>query len=214
MRSTQQDLTTKARIRDAAIVVFGEQGFTAGVRAIATAAGVSPGLVIHHFGSKDGLREVCDDFVLDEIRRAKTDFLQTPSVDRMFTELAAVEKYAPLVGYLVRSFQASGRVAAQLFDHMVADTAAYLEAGVAAGTVKPSRDPQARARMSALWGLGAMLLYLQIHEGEDFATVLGRYTAEVSFPALELYTQGILTDSSLFDGLVAARDNNSDKESA
>ena len=134
VRSTQQDLTTTARIRDAAIVVFGEQGFTAGVRAIATAAGVSPGLVIHHFGSKDGLREACDDYVLDEIRRAKTDFLRTPSVDRMFTELAAVEKYAPLVGYLVRSFQASGRVAAQLFDHMVADTAAYLEAGVAAGT--------------------------------------------------------------------------------
>jgi TetR/AcrR family transcriptional regulator, regulator of cefoperazone and chloramphenicol sensitivity len=31
---------------------------------IAAAAGVSPGLVIHHFGSKDGLREAVDAHVL------------------------------------------------------------------------------------------------------------------------------------------------------
>ncbi|MTL11753.1 TetR family transcriptional regulator, partial [Nocardia seriolae] len=51
MRSTD-DLTTRARIRDAAITVFGEQGFGVGVRAIAAAAGVSPGLVNHHFGDR------------------------------------------------------------------------------------------------------------------------------------------------------------------
>ncbi|WP_280443543.1 helix-turn-helix domain-containing protein, partial [Nocardia brasiliensis] len=41
-------------MRDAAIEGFGDQGFQVGVRAIAKAAGVSPGLVNHHFGSKDG----------------------------------------------------------------------------------------------------------------------------------------------------------------
>ncbi|WP_433714057.1 TetR/AcrR family transcriptional regulator [Nocardia sp. CA-084685] len=48
------DLTTAAWIRDAAIEVFGEHGFQFVVRVIATAARVSPGLVNHHFGSKDG----------------------------------------------------------------------------------------------------------------------------------------------------------------
>ena len=55
------DLTARARIRDSAIVYFGRHGFqSATVRAIAADAGVSPALVIHHFGSKDGLREACD----------------------------------------------------------------------------------------------------------------------------------------------------------
>ncbi len=54
-----EDLTTRAKIRDAAIVRFGKFGFgRTTIRAIAEAARVSPALVIHHFGSKDGLREV------------------------------------------------------------------------------------------------------------------------------------------------------------
>ena len=68
MRTASEDLTTRARIRDTAIGVFGSQGFTAGVRSIATAAGVSPGLLNHHFGSKDGLRTACDEHVLRVIR--------------------------------------------------------------------------------------------------------------------------------------------------
>jgi len=57
MRSVD-DLTAAARIRDAAIERFGEQGFSVGLRPIAEAAGVSAALVIHHFGSKDGLRRL------------------------------------------------------------------------------------------------------------------------------------------------------------
>ena len=38
-----------------------------------------------------------------------------------------------------------------------------LEDGVRAGTVKPSRDPKARAFYLALAGGGAFLLYLQLH---------------------------------------------------
>lgn len=60
------DLTATARIRNAAIELFARDGFQkTNVRAIAAAAGVSPALVIHHFGSKDGLRAVCDEYVLE-----------------------------------------------------------------------------------------------------------------------------------------------------
>jgi AcrR family transcriptional regulator len=67
MRSTgSDDLTTRARIRDAAIVLFGRDGFPAtSVRAIATAAAVSPALVLHHFGSKDELRAACDTYIVE-----------------------------------------------------------------------------------------------------------------------------------------------------
>ena len=57
------DLTARATIRNAALRLFGERGPDAvTVREIATQAGVSPALVLHHFGSKDGLRAEVDAF--------------------------------------------------------------------------------------------------------------------------------------------------------
>jgi AcrR family transcriptional regulator len=67
MRSAS-DLTARARIRGAALARFGTDGIAGtSVRAVAADAGVSP-LVVHHFGSKEGLRQACDDYVLDSIR--------------------------------------------------------------------------------------------------------------------------------------------------
>ncbi len=48
--------------------MFGTEGFAASVRAVATRAEVSRGLLNHHFGSKDGLRAACDEHVLRVIR--------------------------------------------------------------------------------------------------------------------------------------------------
>ena len=60
MRSAP-DASTRDRIRDAAIAAFAERGFdAASLRDIAQRAGVSAALIVHHFGSKDGLREECD----------------------------------------------------------------------------------------------------------------------------------------------------------
>ena len=78
MRSASDDRTAIARIRDAAIQQWGEQGFNVGLRSIAEAAGVSAALVIHHFGSKDGLRKECDDYIAEEIRTGKSASLHRP----------------------------------------------------------------------------------------------------------------------------------------
>ena len=202
MRSAAADLTTRARIRDAAIGVFGEQGFTTGVRAVATAAGVSPGLVNHHFGSKDGLREACDAHVLDVIRSDKADFLRSPSAAAMIAQLAEIEHYAPLIAYIIRSFHSGSDLGRALFEHMVANTTESLAAGVAAGTLRPSRDPVARARYVTLQGIGSLLLYFQLTESTDLGAALRDYSDMTTLPALELYTEGMLTDSSLLDGYV------------
>src|ERR1700757_5201146 len=106
MRSA--DLTAAARIRDAAIEQFGEHGFGVGLRAIAEAAGVSAALVIHHFGSKEGLRKACDDFVVEEIRSSKSETIQSTDPATWFAALAEIEEFAPLTAYLVRSMQAGG----------------------------------------------------------------------------------------------------------
>ena len=51
-KRSAEDLTARARIRDAALALFAERGTDgATIRDIAKAAGVSGGLVRHHFGS-------------------------------------------------------------------------------------------------------------------------------------------------------------------
>lgn len=202
MRSA--DLTAVARIRDAAIAQFGEHGFGVGLRSIAEAAGVSAALVIHHFGSKDGLRTACDEYVAEEIRTGKSEAMQSNDPATWLGQIAEVESYAPLMAYLVRSMQAGGELANMLWQRMIDNVEAYLEEGVQAGTVKPSRDPHARARYLGISGGGGFLLYLQMHPTPtDLRTVLRDYTNEMVLPALELYSEGLLTDRRMYDAFLA-----------
>nr|WP_169811296.1 TetR family transcriptional regulator [Nocardia anaemiae] len=206
MDLSSPDLSTAARIRDAAIEVFGEHGFQVGVRTIAAAAGVSPGLVNHHFGSKDGLRAACDERVLQLIRDQKTKAITAPSVAKgMLTALAEIEEYGPLVAYMVRSLQAGGPMAQSLLEHMTADAEVYIQQGVDAGVIKPSRDPAARARYLMMLNVGATVLYMQMRQqsGEklDYRKAIRELTEELTPPALEFYTQGLLTDPTILDTL-------------
>lgn len=202
MRSV--DLTAAARIRDAAIEQFGQHGFDVGLRAIAEAAGVSAALVIHHFGSKEGLRRACDDYVAEEIRSEKSTAMQSNDPATWLGQLAQVESYAPLMAYLVRSMQSGGELAMTLWQKMIHNTKGYLEEGVRAGTIKPSRDPQARAKYLAITGGGGFLLYLQMHETPtDLRAVLRDYARDMVLPALEVYTEGLLADRSMYEAFLA-----------
>ncbi len=73
----------------------GQHGFTVGLRTIAEAAGVSAGLVIHHFGSKDGLRAACDDYIAGGvIREVKSESMQTADPTVWLAQMAEIESYA------------------------------------------------------------------------------------------------------------------------
>ncbi|HEY7051299.1 MAG TPA: TetR family transcriptional regulator [Mycobacterium sp.] len=206
MRSA--DLTAMARIREAAIEQFGEHGFNVGLRTIAEAAGVSAALVIHHFGSKDGLRKACDDYIAEEIRDVKTASLTT-SADPAgwFAQLSTIESFAPMMAYLARSMQSGSDLAKALWRRMADNAEEYLEQGVAAGTLKPSRDPKARAKYLALTGGGGFFLYLQMHDNPtDMAAVLHDYAEEMVLPALEVFSNGLMSDHTMYDAFVAQQE--------
>ena len=203
MRSVD-DLTAAARIRDAAIEQFGEHGFGVGLRAIAETAGVSAALVIHHFGSKDGLRKACDDYVAEEIRSDKSEAMRSANPGTWFAQLAEIESYAPMMAYLVRSMQSGGELAKTLVRRMIDNAEGYLDEGVRAGTLKPSRDPHARARYLAITGAGGFLMYLQMHNTPtDLRAVLRDYAHDTVLPALELYTDGLMADRTMYDAFLA-----------
>jgi AcrR family transcriptional regulator len=208
------DLTTRARIRDAAIGVFGDQGFATGVRVVAAAAGVSVGLVNHHFGSKDGLRVACDEWVLEFIWAEKAKAFTDPPEAGLLAAIAEVEVYGPVVAYIMRSFQAGGPLADTLLERMIDDTERLLAMRVQSGLARPSRDPRARARYITMSQVGMMNLYFQLRlqrEGKiDYRKAIRDLTHETMFPILEIYTEGLLTDPSLLEALAASLETTTD----
>ena len=65
------DLTSRARIRNAGLHQFATSGFAGTpMRAIAAEAGVTIGLISHHFGSKEGLREAVESWIVEQFANA------------------------------------------------------------------------------------------------------------------------------------------------
>lgn len=150
-----EDLTARARIRNAALRHFADCGFDrATIRDIARAAGVSPGLVRHHFGSKDELRKACDAYALDAlhayVERAMTDEgLNDP---KLIAE--ARDPLHPYQQYLARALIDGSEAAVQIFDEMVAMTEQILRQIDTQRPDPPAADLRARAAVTLAMALG------------------------------------------------------------
>jgi AcrR family transcriptional regulator len=168
---------------------------------------VSAALVIHHFGSKEKLREACDAYVIETVRAAKSESMQNASPSAWFAQIAEIESFAPMTAYLMRALQTGGGLAKSLWQSMIDNAEGYLEEGVRAGTLKPSHDPKARARFLALTSGGALLTYIQLHPNPtDFRQVLHDYAEDMLLPSLELYTEGLMADSTMYEAFLAQRE--------
>ncbi|MDX8141487.1 TetR family transcriptional regulator [Lentzea sp. NBC_00516] len=186
MRSAS-DLTARARIRDAALARFGTDGIAGtSVRAVAADAGVSPALVVHHFGSKEGLRQACDDYVLDSIRSGGE-----ASVEALDEILQAA---TPVRRYLARALLDDTPAAGALFAEIVERTEAWLATGEEEGWVRASADARARAVTYVSWLLAPLVL------GDQVGRLLGGDPAETATAVrgaragLEMLTHGLFAD--------------------
>ncbi|MFD0662541.1 TetR/AcrR family transcriptional regulator [Thermocatellispora tengchongensis] len=142
-----EDLTARARIRDAALQHFGRFGYErATLRGIAETAGVSPGLVRHHFGSKQGLREACDEYLIKVMHQANEQIRTGLDVGALRPVLATRAAVAPYQAYIARAL-AEGSATA-LFDELVRATVPWvLEADK--GRSDPPRPTPRSARPSS-----------------------------------------------------------------
>ena len=95
----QDDLSSPARLRLAALELYAERGVEmASVREIAQRAGVAPGLVRHHFGSKAGLTRAVDD---DVLRLIAATLDEVPLVGTPQVVSAARDALAEVAGHVV-----------------------------------------------------------------------------------------------------------------
>jgi AcrR family transcriptional regulator len=209
MRSIDpDDATTRARIRDTAIDLFGRDGFReTTVRAIAAEAGVSAALIIHHFGSKDALRDACTAYILGEVTAQGEQIgsggpATTTALQNWFAD---VEAHRPWLVYFGRLLTDGTEIGDRLFDDLVAYTERMFADGVADGSIRESVDPRMRAIVLTAYGLSTLIFERQIGRaiGQDGLT--SETAARMAVPALELFTTGIYTSDALLKAATDAR---------
>lgn len=205
----------KVLLRDTALTLFAERGVDAvSVRDVAAAAGVSPGLVVHHFGTKDALRQAVDDHVtglietmleaagaeLDlepgeqrDLRPDRTAGAEAASglaagIAGLFTEYLPPD--SPVPAY-VRRLLMSGESGRVLFRRWFDMTVEMFRVWTASGLLRETSDPEALAAFLLLNDLAVFLLRDQVTEvlGLDpLGEGIGRWTRVV----MEAYTRGVL----------------------
>jgi AcrR family transcriptional regulator len=198
------DLTARARIRDAAIECFASEGFGASFRTIAAHAGVSPGLITHHFGSKGALRDECDAEVLRRYRELKSEAVDHASA-YLLKHLSDPGGSPTVLIYLVRAVHAGGPAARNVLDRLMDDARALMRQGVENGLIRASRDEEARLRYLTYQTMGALLVQFLTAEPTspaEFVASMRERDRELILPILELGTEGYLADRSMLDDYV------------
>ena len=153
-----EDLTARARIRDAAIRLFAERGIDGTtIRDIAQAAGVSPGLLRHHFGSKEALREACDHYVVDRIVKIKEEIL----LEGKIASPGFLPSVHPAIllsyKYVTRALLDGSPRAAAMFDDMVILTEEWIRKN------SPEVTEDYRAYAAVLVGMQSGILAMHDH---------------------------------------------------
>lgn len=191
-----EDLTARARIRDAALVQFAEHGAKGPtMKGVADAAGVSTGLVQHHFGTKEELRKACDEAVVELFRRQLSKSAAEGKLGDPGGMAALMETSPPVARYLARAMADGTPAAAAIVDELMDGAEEFLT-----GTWPdrfPAGSPQARnaaAVMATMHG-GTIVLHGHLArrtgtnplDGTD-PTLIGRamfdvYTAMGEFAA-------------------------------
>ena len=184
------DLTARARIRQAALAQFSEHGFErATIRGIAAAAGVSPGLVRHHFGSKQELREAVDEHILTEIRRLSDLVMAGSRHGDDARATVSREAVRPFQEYLARALAEGSTTLAALFDEMVATTEGFLEL---AGDDGHFVDRRTRAAVVTAMSLGVPLLHEQLSRVLGVDTFSPAGDRQVALALLDLHGHALL----------------------
>jgi AcrR family transcriptional regulator len=185
-----EDLTARARIRDAALRLFAERGVeVATIRDIAAEAGVSGGLVRHHFGSKDDLRAACDRYALDQIMQIKEQAVRDGRLADAGFLSAAHPAILLTYRYFARSLVDGSPSAAAMFDAMIELTEAWL----AQNHPGEMTDPRGYAAIFVAMETGLLAMHAQLSRalGADIFSAAGHL--RMSAAKLDFYSHPLLS---------------------
>ena len=187
-----EDLTARARIREAALTHFAEEGYErATIRCIAQTAAVSPGLLRHHFGSKEQLRQACDDYVFEVLHRINAQLLHDPG------DAAGARRTSERFRrYIARALTDGSVTAAPIFDEMVTLTEQWLARADQARPDPPAVDRRIRAALITAMAVGIPLLHEHLSRaiGTDMFAPEGDRL--VTLGLLDIYSHKLLNEQT------------------
>jgi AcrR family transcriptional regulator len=185
-----EDLTARARIREAALEHFARDGYDrATIRAIAKTAGVSPGLLRHHYGSKEALREACDRYVFEMLHRVNAELLADPSVTAQTQQTSK-----PFGRYVARSLADGSPTVGPIFDELVTMTEAWLARADDSRTDTPTVDRRVRAALVTAMKIGIPLLHEHVSRalGTDMFGPEGDRL--IALASLDIYSHALIVE--------------------
>ena len=189
-----EDLTAYARIRNAALELFATRG-SAGttIRDVARAAGVSPGLVQHHFGTKAGLRKAVDEFVLADALATITDLpddLDERSVEFASRMGAVVRDRPEAVLYLARAASEGSELGLEAFKEIVEFGVPQFRAMEQRGQLSSDLDLEWAVIQLLVFQLSTVMFEPAISHalGQSLLSEAGR--RRVNAAAMRLFTRG------------------------
>jgi AcrR family transcriptional regulator len=208
MRSASDDRTTRALIRDQALRLFADLGpDRVSLRRIAGEIGVSHGLVVHHFGSKEGLRAVVDAYVVDLFddllaelagapgERAGDPFAPQASESLVTALLERLPQDSPVPGYLKRLFLDGSEPGRALFQRLFVLTRGALEVMVQNGYADRGEDPDVRAAFLLVNDLAMLLLRDQVRAATGIDPLSADGARRWGREGMEIYSHGLRRDA-------------------
>jgi AcrR family transcriptional regulator len=186
---TAEERSSIERIRAAALTTFATHG-TSGtsLRAVATAAGVSVGLVQHHFGTKAGLIQAVDDHALGVVIAAIAEPIPAPPADSI-AEMGnrvtrMIAEHPDIVDYVGRALIDGSPLGTTIFDTLAAFGIARWQQRDERAETRQDIDITWAALNSLVLALGSLILrsHLERHLPEPLATPdqLERWQASVN----------------------------------
>ena len=158
-----EESSTTERIRNAALKSFATYGTSAtSLRTVAAAAGVSVGLVQHHFANKAGLIKAVDDHVLGLVIAAIAPPLAEPPADSI-AEMGSrvtrmVAEQPDIVDYLGRALIDGSPLGTTIFDTLTAFGIARWTKRDERGETRPDVDLTWAALNALVLPLGTLIL--------------------------------------------------------
>jgi AcrR family transcriptional regulator len=160
---TAEDPSSIERIRIAALRTFGTYGTSStSLRTVAEAAGVSVGLVQHHFVNKAGLIKAVDDHVMSVVVETIAEPIPPPPADSV-AEMGSrvtriVAEHPDIADYVGRALIDGSPLGTSIFDTLTAFGIARWNQRSERGETRPETDVTWAALNSLVLALGTMIM--------------------------------------------------------
>ena len=184
-------IDSKERLIEVAIEVLAREGFaSASLRMIAIEAGVSPALLVHHFGSRQKLIEEAIEAALGEWMESKDELTEIAGAslsDAIAQWPAAAQDGKTKLEFFKQVMLAGGKPAEHLFHQMQLESRTRLEHFTKSGMMREIHDIDTAATLLAAYALAPLLLSgpMSKHLGAEFTDP--KISERLAASSLELF---------------------------